>query len=95
MNRVEHPNSSLLSAVYGCNTTPLEVAYGYSVIINPSLGMYYEIHTYEASIIGSVKINASLLLMMRENDTLEPPVRSNHIDPFFEQLAGNPHSQPR
>ena len=62
MNWVEHPNSSLLSAVYGCNTTPLEVAYGYSVIINPSLGMYCEIHTYEASIIGSVKSNASLLL---------------------------------
>ena len=43
----------------------LRAVYGHSLIINPSLGMYQEIHSTRAFSIGSVKINTSLL-MMRE-----------------------------
>ena len=47
------------------NTSRLEAVYGHSLIINPYLGMYQEIHPCRAVSIGSVKINTSLL-MMRE-----------------------------
>ena len=50
------PNSSRFGAVYG-----------HSLIINPFLGMYHEIHPLRASSIDSVKINTSLP-MMRECD---------------------------
>ena len=39
--------------------------YGHSLITNPSLGMYQEIHPWRAMSIDSVKINTSLI-MMRE-----------------------------
>ena len=45
--------------------TQFEAVYGHSLIINPSLGMYQEIHPCRASNTYSVKINTSLL-MMRE-----------------------------
>ena len=47
------------------NTSRFEAVYGHSLIINPSLGMYQEIHPCRASSIDSVKINTSLP-MMRE-----------------------------
>ena len=47
------------------NSSRFEAVYGHSLIINPSLGMYQEIHPCKAMSIGSVKINTSLL-MMRE-----------------------------
>ena len=47
------------------NASRLEAVYGHSPIINPSLGMYREIHPCRASSIGSVKINTSPP-MMRE-----------------------------
>ena len=37
-----------------------EAVYGHSLIINPSLGMYQEIHPSGVFSIGSVKINTSL-----------------------------------
>ena len=42
-----------------------EAVYSHSLIIDPSLGMYQEIHPWRASSTYSVKINISLL-MMRE-----------------------------
>ena len=54
------PNTSLLSAVYVYNASRLEAVYGHSLIINPSLGMYQEIHPSRG-----VKIN-NFLIMMRE-----------------------------
>ena len=47
------------------NTSRFEAVYGHSLIINPSLGMYQEIHPCRASSTYSVKINTSLP-MMRE-----------------------------
>ena len=47
------------------NPSRLEAVYAHSLIINPYLGMYQEIHPCRAVSIGSVKINTSLL-MMRE-----------------------------
>ena len=47
------------------NSSRFEGVYGHSLIINPSLGMYQEIHSCRASSINSVKINTSLP-MMRE-----------------------------
>ena len=47
------------------NASRFEAVYGHSLIINPSLGMYQEIHPCRASSIDSVKINTSLP-MMRE-----------------------------
>ena len=47
------------------NASRLEAVYGHSLVINPSLGMYQEIHPYRAMSIVSVKINTSLV-MMRE-----------------------------
>ena len=47
------------------NASRLEAVYGHSLIINPSLGMYQEIHPYEVSSTYSVEINTSLP-MMRE-----------------------------
>ena len=47
------------------NTSRFEAVYGHSLIINPSLGMYQEIHPSKASSTYSVKINTSLP-MMRE-----------------------------
>ena len=44
------------------NTSRFEAWYGHSLIINPSLGMYQEIHPYRAMNIDSVKINTSLLM---------------------------------
>ena len=49
------------------NTSRFEAVYGHSLIINPSLGMYQEIHPCRASSTYSVKINTSLP-MMRECD---------------------------
>ena len=43
----------------------LEAVYGHSLVINPSLRMYQEIHPCRASSIDSVKFNTSLP-MMRE-----------------------------
>ena len=42
------------------NTFQLDAVYNHSLIINPSLGMYQEIHPYRAISIGSIKINTSL-----------------------------------
>ena len=47
------------------NSSRFEAVYGHSLIINPSLGMYQEIHPCRASSTYSVKINTSLP-MMRE-----------------------------
>ena len=47
------------------NSSRFEAVYSHSLIINPSLGMYQEIHPFRASSIDSVKINTSLP-MMRE-----------------------------
>ena len=47
------------------NTSRFEAVYGHSLIINPSLGMYQEIHPCRVSSTYSVKINTSLP-MMRE-----------------------------
>ena len=47
------------------NSSRFEAVYGHSLIINPSLGMYQEIHPSKASSIDNVKINTSLP-MMRE-----------------------------
>ena len=47
------------------NSSQFEAVYGHSLIINPSLGMYQEIHPCRVSSIDSVKINTSLP-MMRE-----------------------------
>ena len=41
-------------------TSGAEAVYGHSFIINPSLGMYQEIHPCKVSSIGSIKINTSL-----------------------------------
>ena len=59
------PNTSLLSAVCVYNASGLEAVYGHSLIINPSLGMYQEIHPCRASSTYSVEINTSLP-MIRE-----------------------------
>ena len=45
------------------NSSRFEAVYGHSLIINPSLGMYQEIHPCRASSIDSVKINTSLPMM--------------------------------
>ena len=47
------------------NTSPLDVVYSHSLIINPSPGMYKKIHPYSAIRIDSVPINTSLV-MLRE-----------------------------
>ena len=44
-------------------TSLLWAVYGHSLIINPSLGMYQEIHPCRASSTYSVKINTSLPMM--------------------------------
>ena len=56
------PNTSLLSAVYGYNTSQLEAVYSHSLIINPSLGMNHEIYRYRASI---WKVFVSVVLRFR------------------------------
>ena len=45
------------------NSSQFEAVYGHSLIINPSLGMYQEIHPCRVSSIDSVKINISLPMM--------------------------------
>ena len=45
------------------NTSRLEAVDVHSLIINPYLGMYQEIHPRSAVSIGSVNINTSLLMM--------------------------------
>ena len=52
------------------NTSRFEAVYGHSLIINPSQGMYQEIHPCRVSSIDSVKIN-TFLSMMRE--CVSPP----------------------
>ena len=47
------------------NASRIKAVYGHSLIINPSLWMYQEIHTCRARSIDSVKIN-TFLIMMRE-----------------------------
>ena len=47
------------------NSSRFEAVYGHSLIINPSQGIYQEIHPCRVSSIDSVKINTSLP-MMRE-----------------------------
>ena len=47
------------------NTSRFEAVYSHSLIINPSLGMYQEVHPCRANSTYSVKINTSLP-MMRE-----------------------------
>ena len=42
------------------NSSWLEALYGHSLIINPSQGMYQEIHPCRASSIGSFKINTAI-----------------------------------
>ena len=46
------------------NTSRFEAVYGHSLIINPSLGMYQEIHPCRVSSTYSVKINTSLPMMI-------------------------------
>ena len=45
------------------NSSRFKAVYGHSLIINPSLGMYQEIHPCRTSSIDSVKINTSLPMM--------------------------------
>ena len=45
------------------NTSRFEAVYGHFLIINPSLGIYQEIHPCRASSIDCVKINTSLPMM--------------------------------
>ena len=47
------------------NTSRLQAVYGHSLIINPYLGRYQEIHPCRVVSIGSVRIN-TYLIMMRE-----------------------------
>ena len=46
------------------NTSRLEAVYGHSLIINPSLGMYQEIHSFCAMDIDNVKINTSMMIFL-------------------------------
>ena len=49
------------------NTSRFEAVYGHSLIIDPSLGMYQEIHPCRASRTYSDKINTSLPMMREWN----------------------------
>ena len=62
--RILYPNTDERRDVQP-NASQLEAVYGHSLIINPSLGMYQEIHPCRTSSTYSVKINTSLP-MMRE-----------------------------
>merc|ERR1711917_82068 len=62
------------------NASRCEAVYGHSLIINPSLGMYQEIHPSKASSTYNVKINTSLPMMrewvvhpLRPRDFPRPP----------------------
>ena len=58
------------------NISWLEAVYGHSLVINPYQGMYHKIDPCRAGIIGSVKIDTSLLLMReRTFDPIHPSSR--------------------
>ena len=49
------------------NSSRFEAVYGHSLIINPFLGMYQEIHPCRARSIDSGKINTSVPMYKTEN----------------------------
>ena len=73
------------------NSSRFEAVYGHSLIINPSLGMYQEIHPCNASSIDSIKINTSLV-MMKECEIL--PLRPRDFLRPKRFPEGNPSNPP-